>query len=113
MIRSNKWWRDLFAAFAMLGFLIPFLMVMHIIEAGLFLSFLSFAASTVGLFLGLIGAARYVGGRRRGVERELLAQPDRRRPEVAPIHAPENLPPDHGIAASSGRDCCGRFWRHD
>ena len=49
----------------MLGFLIPFLMVMHIIEPGLFLSFLSFAASTIGLFLGLIGAAKYVGGRRR------------------------------------------------
>jgi hypothetical protein len=49
----------------MLGFAIPFLMVMRVIEPGLFLSFFSFAASTIGLFLGVIGAAMYVRDHRR------------------------------------------------
>lgn len=41
------------------GFIVPFLMVIQIIEAGFFLSFLSYGASMAGLFLGLIGAAWY------------------------------------------------------
>ena len=50
----------------LLGFLLPFLMVIDIIEANLLLSFLSHGASVAGLFLGLIGAASYVRlGRRK------------------------------------------------
>jgi hypothetical protein len=49
----------------LLGFIIPFLMVMKIIESGFFLSFVSFASSTIGMFLGLIGAAMYVRDHRR------------------------------------------------
>jgi hypothetical protein len=45
------------------GFLIPLLMTAHIIEATLFLSFLSYGASVVGLMLGILGAANYVRGR--------------------------------------------------
>jgi len=41
------------------GFIIPFLMVVRVIKAGFFLSFLSYGASMAGLFLGLIGAAWY------------------------------------------------------
>jgi hypothetical protein len=39
------------------GFVTPFLMVIKIIESTFFLNFLSHAASTSGLFLGIIGAA--------------------------------------------------------
>jgi len=42
-----------------LGFLFSFLMVVRIIEPGFALSFLSYAASFSGLFLGLIGVALY------------------------------------------------------
>jgi hypothetical protein len=41
------------------GFLVPLLMVIQIIKASIFLSFLSFGASFAGLMLGLIGAAWY------------------------------------------------------
>jgi hypothetical protein len=43
-----------------LGVVLPFLMVMHILESSFFLNFFSYAASISGLFLGVIGAANYV-----------------------------------------------------
>lgn len=57
----------LFLAFGLLlfGWAIPFLMVMQIIEANYFLSFLSWAASISGLFLGVVGAATYVRMRKK------------------------------------------------
>ena len=42
-----------------LGFVFPFLMVVRIIPPNFPLSFLSYAASFAGLFLGLIGVALY------------------------------------------------------
>ena len=42
------------------GFVAPFLMVIQVVESSLILNFLSYGASMVGLFLGLIGAALYV-----------------------------------------------------
>jgi len=42
------------------GFVLPFLMVMRIIESSFALNFFSYAASMAGLILGLIGAALYV-----------------------------------------------------
>jgi|WetSurMetagenome_2_1015567.scaffolds.fasta_scaffold136564_2 hypothetical protein len=45
-----------------LGVAIPLMNVLHLLEASFFLSFLSFASSTAGLFLGLIGAATYARG---------------------------------------------------
>ena len=42
------------------GVVLPFLMVLHIVQPTFFLVFLSFTSSTIGLFLGLIGAAEYV-----------------------------------------------------
>jgi hypothetical protein len=61
MIRLQPW-KIIVIGFllVLLGFLIPFLMVIDIIEANLLLSFLSHGASVAGLFLGLIGAASYV-----------------------------------------------------
>jgi membrane associated rhomboid family serine protease len=43
----------------LLGFVIPFLMMLRIIEPNFPLSFVSFAASVSGLFLGLFGTALY------------------------------------------------------
>ena len=48
----------------LLGFVLPFLMVVRVLESSLFLNFLSYGASVGGLFLGLIGAAMYVRIRR-------------------------------------------------
>jgi len=41
--------------FLVLGVVLPFLMAAHIIESTLFLNFLSFILSVLGLFLGLAG----------------------------------------------------------
>lgn len=43
------------------GFVLPFLMVMRLIQPTLLLSFLSHGMSVAGLFMGFIGAAMYVG----------------------------------------------------
>jgi hypothetical protein len=44
----------------LLGFVIPFLMVLKVVESTLPLNFFSFTASMAGLFLGLIGSALYI-----------------------------------------------------
>jgi hypothetical protein len=43
-----------------LGVVVPLLMVLGLLGKSLALSFLSFAASVTGLFLGVIGSALYV-----------------------------------------------------
>jgi len=47
-------------ALAVLGAVLPFLMVLHILKSTFFLNFFSYAASLAGLILGIIGAAMYV-----------------------------------------------------
>lgn len=47
------------------GFIIPFLMILQIIKPGFFLVFFSYAASVSGLILGVIGAAFYARERRQ------------------------------------------------
>lgn len=49
----------------LLGVVLPFLMVMHVLEASFPLAFISYAASMGGLILGIIGAAMYVREGRR------------------------------------------------
>jgi hypothetical protein len=49
----------------LLGFLLPFLMVMKVLESTFFLNFLSFIASLLGLFLGIMGAAQMAVEARR------------------------------------------------
>ena len=44
----------------LLGFAVPLLMVLQVIEASFVLSFLSHAASVTGVILGLVGSASYV-----------------------------------------------------
>ena len=42
-----------------LGFLLPLLMVIKVLESTYFLNFFSFIASIIGLFMGLMGASQY------------------------------------------------------
>ncbi|MBN2148801.1 MAG: hypothetical protein JW726_15545 [Anaerolineales bacterium] len=44
----------------LLGFVLPLLMVLRWVESSFLLSFISYTASVLGLFLGLVGAAWYV-----------------------------------------------------
>lgn len=46
------------------GWVLPFLMVMRVIEPTFALAFLAHGASVGGLFLGIIGAATYIRNRR-------------------------------------------------
>jgi hypothetical protein len=57
----------LLVAFLLLlaGAVLPFLMMMHVIESTLFLNFLAYALSTLGIFLGTIGIALNMA-RRKG-----------------------------------------------
>lgn len=43
------------------GAVLPFLMVIGVFESTFFLNFIAFATSTIGVFLGVIGAAMYIG----------------------------------------------------
>jgi hypothetical protein len=45
------------------GFLVPFLMVLRLLEAGFALSFLAHFSSLTGLLVALYGALHYVGSR--------------------------------------------------
>jgi hypothetical protein len=47
------------------GFLVPFLIVLQVLEPGLMLSFWAYFSSLVGLVLALYGAFDYVNSRRR------------------------------------------------
>ena len=44
----------------LLGAILPFLMVMRIVQSTFFLNFFSYGASVIGLFLGIIGSAMFV-----------------------------------------------------
>ncbi|MGB9521872.1 MAG: hypothetical protein ACPL6F_03850 [Anaerolineales bacterium] len=50
---------------SLIGWIFPLLMVIRIIEPTFTLSFLSYAASVSGLFLGIIGAASYIKSHRK------------------------------------------------
>jgi hypothetical protein len=65
-MRGMQPWKIILIGFflVLFGFVAPFLMVARIVEPNLILSFASYGASVVGLFLGLIGAALYVRIRR-------------------------------------------------
>lgn len=61
-MRGLQLWQILTLGFVLvlIGFILPFLMVIQVVPSNLILSFLSYGASVIGLFLGLIGAALYV-----------------------------------------------------
>ena len=47
-----------------LGIVIPFLIVLRVLESTFFLNFFSWGASVAGLFLGIIGVATWVRKRK-------------------------------------------------
>jgi len=47
------------------GAVLPFLMVMRFVQSTFLINFIAFAASTIGIFLGVISVAMYVGNARR------------------------------------------------
>ena len=61
-MRDMQPWKLILIGFVLVlfGFVMPFLMVMKVVESSFILNFLSYGASVLGLFLGLIGAALYV-----------------------------------------------------
>jgi len=48
-----------------IGAVLPFLIVLHILPSTFFLNFVAYGASTVGIFLGILGVATHVGEARR------------------------------------------------
>ena len=52
-------------ALILAGFLLPFLMVLQVLESGLVLSFSAYCASLVGLVLSLYGVSHYSSARER------------------------------------------------
>ena len=48
----------------LVGVVLPFLMVLGLVESTLLLNFLAYGSSTTGLILGFIGVAQYTRGRR-------------------------------------------------
>jgi hypothetical protein len=60
--------RVLAIAIAMMifGAVMPFLMVLHLVESTFFLNFLSFIASTLGFYFGIIGFASLRTKSKRG-----------------------------------------------
>ena len=49
----------------LLGIILPFLMVIHLLESTFFLNFFSWGASVAGLSFGTIGFAMYSRGRKQ------------------------------------------------
>jgi len=48
----------------LLGIILPFLMLIHVLESTFFLNFFSWGASVGGLFLGVIGVATWMKTRK-------------------------------------------------
>jgi len=48
-----------------LGWVLPFLMVLHVLPSTFFLNFFSYTLSLAGLILGIIGSALYVRLRKK------------------------------------------------
>jgi hypothetical protein len=53
-----------------LGFLLPLLMVIKVLESTMFLNFFSYIVSVLGIFLGLIGAAQMAVEAKRSRDRD-------------------------------------------
>lgn len=53
----------------LLGAVLPFLILLQLLPSTFFLNFLAYGASIVGIFLGVIGVATYVG-KTRGSRRD-------------------------------------------
>jgi len=60
MMNSPRLLLSLGLILMLLGIILPFLMLIHILESTFFLNFFSWGASVSGLFLGIIGMATWV-----------------------------------------------------
>lgn len=49
----------------LIGAVLPFLIVIQVLESTLLLNLIAFVSSTAGIFLGVIGTATYVGQKRQ------------------------------------------------
>ena len=58
-MNSPRFLLSLGVTLMLLGVILPFLMVIHVLESTFFLNFLSWGASVTGLALGTIGFALY------------------------------------------------------
>ena len=60
MMNSPRLLLSLGLILMILGIILPFLMLIHVVESTFFLNFFSWGASVGGLFLGVIGVATWV-----------------------------------------------------
>jgi len=64
MMNSPRLLLSLGLTLMLLGILLPFLMLMNVLESTFFLNFFSWGASVTGLAFGTIGFAMYSRGRK-------------------------------------------------
>ena len=64
MMNSPRLLVSLGLTLMLLGIILPFLMLIHVLESTFFLNFFSWGASVGGLFLGVIGVASWVRTRK-------------------------------------------------
>ena len=64
MMNSPRFLLSLGVTLMLLGIILPFLMVIHLLESTFFLNFFSWGASVAGMALGTIGFALYSRGRK-------------------------------------------------
>jgi len=64
MLNSPRFLLNLGVILMLLGVILPFLMVIHVLTSTFFLNFFSWGASVAGLSFGTIGFAMYSRGRK-------------------------------------------------
>jgi len=64
MMNSPRLLLSLGVVLMLSGIILPFLMVIHVLESTFFLNFFSWGASVAGLSLGTIGFAMYSRGKK-------------------------------------------------
>ena len=65
MMTNPRFLLSLGVILMLLGVILPFLMVIHVLESTFFLNFFSWGASVAGLSFGTIGFAMYAKVRKR------------------------------------------------
>jgi heme/copper-type cytochrome/quinol oxidase subunit 4 len=66
MLNRPGWLMVIGFVLLLVGTIVPFLIVLQMIESTFFLNFTSYLAQVAGLFLGVIGAAMYIRENRKG-----------------------------------------------
>ena len=64
LMNSPRFLLSLGVMLMLLGIILPFLMVIHVLESTFFLNFFSWGASVAGLSFGTIGFATYSRGKK-------------------------------------------------